>query len=80
MQKFIYTLIALAFSVQVFAQIQANPIQEANNLYQEGEYEEAIKSYESVLETRVEAPEIYFNLANAYYKTGQIAPAIWPVL
>jgi len=76
MQKFIYTLIALAFSVQVFAQIQANPIQEANNLYQKGEYEEAIKSYESVLETRIEAPEIYFNLANAYYKTGQIAPAI----
>jgi len=76
MQKYIYTLIAIAFSIQVFAQIQVNPIQEANELYQKGEYEEAVKSYESVLETRIEAPEIYFNLANAYYKTGQIAPAI----
>lgn len=76
MQKFIYTLIALALSIQVFAQTSTNPIQEANDIYQKGEYEEAIQSYESVLETRIEAPEIYFNLANAYYKTGQIAPAI----
>tara|TARA_R110001583_G_scaffold73390_3_gene204317 strand:- start:22004 stop:22759 length:756 start_codon:yes stop_codon:yes gene_type:complete len=76
MQKFIYTLIALALSIQVFAQISTNPIQEANDFYQKGEYEMAIKSYEFVLETRIEAPEIYFNLANAYYKTGQIAPAI----
>ncbi|MRT94789.1 tetratricopeptide repeat protein [Ancylomarina sp. 16SWW S1-10-2] len=76
MRKFIYTLIALALSIQVFAQTSTNPIQEANDFYQKGEYEEAIKSYESVLETRIEAPEIYFNLANAYYKTGQIAPSI----
>lgn len=76
MRKLIYTLIALALSVQVFAQIQVNPIQEANELYQTGEYNKAIQSYEFVLDTHLEAPEIYFNLANAYYKTGQIAPAI----
>lgn len=76
MQKFTYTLIALALSIQVFAQTRTNPIQEANNSYQKGEYKTAIQSYESVLETRIEAPEIYFNLANAYYKTGQIAPSI----
>jgi len=76
MQKLIYTLIALALSVQVFAQVQVNPIQEANELYQKGEYNKAIQSYQFVLDTHLEAPEIYYNLANAYYKTGQIAPAI----
>ncbi len=76
MQKFIYTLIALALSIQVFAQAMTNPIQEANDFYQKGEFEAAIQSYESVLETHIEAPEIYFNLANAYYKTGHIASAI----
>ena len=35
MQKFIYTLIALALSIQVFAQ-STNPIQEANDMYQKG--------------------------------------------
>ncbi|MDE5421477.1 tetratricopeptide repeat protein [Ancylomarina sp. DW003] len=76
MQRIIYTLIALAFSCQIFAQSQSNLIQEANEYYQKGEFEIAIEEYEAVLETRVEAPEIYFNLANAYYKTGKIAPAI----
>ncbi len=74
MRKIIYTLITLALSIQVFA--QANPNQEGNDYYQEGDFENAIESYETLLSSRKEASEIYFNLANAYYKTGQIAPAI----
>ena len=74
MKKLLYILIAVILVSS--AQAQNSPIQEANDLYQKGEYDEAIKSYEFVLETHIEAPEIYFNLANSYYKTGQIAPAI----
>jgi DNA uptake lipoprotein len=74
MKKLLYILIALLFVSA--AQAQDTPIREANDFYQKGEYEKAIKSYEFVLETHIESPEIYFNLANSYYKTGQIAPAI----
>lgn len=74
MKKLIYTVLFLCISATSWA--QKTPITEANDLYKKGDYEKAIKSYEFVLETHLISPEIYFNLANAYYKTGQIAPAI----
>ncbi|MGQ1909265.1 tetratricopeptide repeat protein [Marinifilum sp. RC60d5] len=74
MKNLLYILMVLVCSFTV--QAQQTPISEANDFYQKGEYEKAIKSYEFVLETHIESPEIYFNLANAYYKTGQIAPSI----
>lgn len=74
MKKIIQIILSVLISTQAWAQI--NPISEANALYQKGEYQKAIQSYQFVLDTHLEAPEIYFNLGNAYYKTGQIAPAI----
>ncbi len=74
MKKILYIAIALLGMLQ--AQAQNTPISKANTAYQKGEYQEAINGYELVLKTHVESPEIYFNLGNAYYKTGQIAPAI----
>ncbi len=74
MKNFVNILFVLLCSANLYA--QNSPIYEGNEHYQKGEYEEAIKAYEAVLQTNVEAAEIYFNLANAYYKIGQIAPAI----
>jgi tetratricopeptide (TPR) repeat protein len=48
----------------------------ANNLYTEGNFEEAIAAYEEVSNTGMESAALYFNLANAYYKTGQLPHAI----
>lgn len=50
-------------------------ISQANNAYKAGRYNEAITLYESVLE-HGEAPELYYNLGNAYYKTNQIGKSI----
>ncbi len=74
MKRILYIAVALLGMLQV--QAQNTPISKANTAYQKGEYKAAINEYELVLKTHVESPEIYFNLANAYYKTGQIAPAI----
>jgi tetratricopeptide (TPR) repeat protein len=48
-----------------------------NDLYQKGKYDLAIKEYESVLNENKESVELYFNLANSYYKLQQTAPAIY---
>ncbi|OOG73414.1 tetratricopeptide repeat protein [Flavobacterium sp. A45] len=51
--------------------------EKGNLLYQNGEYAEAAKAYESVLEANKESVELYFNLGNCYYKLNQTAPAIY---
>ncbi len=48
----------------------------ANAAYAKGKYEKAITLYESVLNKGLEAPELYFNLGNAYYKKNYIGLSI----
>ena len=51
-------------------------IDDANKAYADGNFEESIKLYKNVLSQGVEAPQIYFNLGNSYFKTNNIAYAI----
>ena len=44
--------------------------------YTEGNYTQALRDWEDVLATGVMSRELYYNLGNAYFKTGEIAPAI----
>ena len=44
--------------------------------YSAGDYAAAITDWEDVLDTGLMSRELYFNLGNAYFKTGEIAPAI----
>lgn len=48
----------------------------ANAEYAKGNYENAVKLYESIIDKGLEAPELYFNLGNAYYRSNNIAYAI----
>ncbi|WP_299526162.1 tetratricopeptide repeat protein [Winogradskyella sp.] len=50
---------------------------EANTLYNEGKYQEAIEKYESIIESGEHSAELYFNLGNANYKLNNIAPSIY---
>jgi tetratricopeptide (TPR) repeat protein len=49
---------------------------EGNRLYQEGDYPGAVKAYERILESGVTAPELEYNLANAYLKAGRTGAAV----
>ena len=49
---------------------------EANALYKDGHYEEAIARYEQVLDTGLQNGYVYYNLANAYFKNNRIGKAI----
>lgn len=75
MKKLIYIL-SLLLSFSVFAQNDAI-FQQANNLYNEGKYAEAVDKYNVILETKQHSAELYYNLANAHYKLNHIAPSIY---
>ncbi|NNT71140.1 tetratricopeptide repeat protein [Flavobacterium sp. IMCC34852] len=51
--------------------------EKGNQYYQKENYQAAINSFESILESGKESAEVYFNLGNAYYKLHKVAPAIY---
>ena len=54
---YIFLLITQTFWAQ-------SAFDKGNNLYQKGNYQEAITSYESVVNSGEESTELYFNLGN----------------
>ena len=51
--------------------------EQGNALYNQGDFDQAILKYETVLESGEHSAELYFNLANAHYKLNHIAPSIF---
>jgi len=49
---------------------------EANKLYQQEKYQEAIYNYLEIIKNGYESWQLYYNLGNAYYKTRQFGRAI----
>ena len=47
-----------------------------NNSYREKEYDAAIKDYERLVDAGLRSANIYYNLGNAYFKTGSKGKAI----
>ena len=71
------SLIAISLlSVSSYAQSNVEKIELANKDYSEGNYDKAINTYKSVLESGYESPELYYNIANSYYKSNRLAYAI----
>ncbi|WP_044404817.1 tetratricopeptide repeat protein [Lacinutrix sp. Hel_I_90] len=50
---------------------------QANTLYNEGKFAEALDKYETILKGNQHSAELYFNIANAHYKLNHIAPSIY---
>jgi tetratricopeptide (TPR) repeat protein len=72
MKKTVY--IFLVLTQLLFSQ---NGFERGNELYQKGNYIEAVKAYESVLKGNKQSAELYFNIGNCYYKLNKVAPAIY---
>lgn len=53
-----------------------NTFEEANQLYKEGKYNEAITKYKELLSDSKVSGTIYYNLGNSYFKSGELAMAI----
>lgn len=74
------TFLFLCFATVAAAFSQTEPLtavfDEANRLYLEQRYDAAVLKYESIVKNGYESGELYFNLGNAYYKSGKIQHAI----
>lgn len=70
----------LLLIVQVWAAPQAdNPeerFQKAGRFYAAENWPAAISEYKQILEGGYQTPQVYYNLGNAHFKAGNLAPAI----
>ncbi|GAB4159519.1 MAG: tetratricopeptide repeat protein [Winogradskyella sp.] len=76
MMKKVIVLLVCCFSLVVYSQ-KDQLFDEANALYNDGKYAEAIDKYEAILDSGQHSAALYFNLGNANYKLNNIAPSIY---
>ena len=71
------TLLAFLFAaVSLHAADRDAELRSAEKAYADGNYPAAAEQYEALIKNYGDAAEVYYNLGNAYYKLGRIAPAI----
>lgn len=76
MRSKLYILFILFVSITFAKSSVDNLMKKANDLYVQGQFEEAIKIYNSLIEEGYEGTSLYYNLGNSYYRTGKIGYAI----
>jgi len=60
----------------VFADHNQHLFDQANQLYQQENYQQAIEKYFEIINNGYESWQLYYNLGNSYYKTGQFGRSI----
>jgi len=58
------------------AEAATGGFESANKLYEEGKYADAAAAYQKLTESGMVSAPLYFNLGNAWFKSGQIGRAI----
>lgn len=74
--KLLFMVLTMSLPFRVYSSDAATTFLKANASYMEQDYPKAIEQYEQLLSTGQIAAEVYYNLGNSYYKTGDITPAI----
>ncbi len=59
------------------AQVPDSLFASANKLYQQERYIQALDQYQKIEKQDLESASLYFNMANIYYRTNQVAPAVY---
>ena len=75
-----YSLLVLMVATLSLAKGQSPALKDslsaANQLYQGSKFQDAIRKYQYILAQGFESSEVYFNLGNAFYKSGNATYAI----
>lgn len=79
MKKLIFYLVFALLSVGSYAQDSdwQKSFDKVNETFQKEHFKEAIDGYLTLTKTHDNSPELYFNLANAYFKTGDYLHAAY---
>jgi len=73
----ILIVVIFVFIVQIKANdIADDRFNEANELYQKGDFSDAIAYYEELIHNGFVSPELLYNLGNSYFKINKIPDAI----
>jgi tetratricopeptide (TPR) repeat protein len=72
------TVVAMFFLFLSLSNVysQEAELKEAEAAYSAEQYDKAVQIYESLLKNYGNSFELFYNLGNAYYKAGKIAPAV----
>lgn len=73
--KILGILIALLVSFNLHANDNFN-LAGADEAYAAGEYDKALEIYKAVLDKGYESADLYYNIANCYFRNGELAPSI----
>jgi tetratricopeptide (TPR) repeat protein len=78
MRNYLRTILLLVVSLSASAQNEelTSIFEDANRLYLEQKFDAAASRYEAIIKNGYENGEVYFNLGNAYYKSGKLQRAI----
>ncbi len=76
MKKTVLLILFLAPLFLVAQEENAQLWEKANTYYTSEEYEQALNIYQQIIDSGEESAKLYFNLGNAYYKTGDVNNAI----
>jgi tetratricopeptide (TPR) repeat protein len=69
-------LVLLLRGASLEAADSPTPFDDANRLYEQGQYADAVQAYQAILAAGWSSPALWFNLGNACFKNGQIGHAI----
>lgn len=76
MNKILVSFLLFFYALPVYSfTLNMERIDAASSFYQKENYDEAVKEYEIMILEGVNNPYVFYNLSNAYYKTGNIGKA-----
>lgn len=78
MKRILLLFLSVGFCL-VFAEAEENVSErffKANQRYAEGNYQEAVRLYEEMVQSGIASGPLYYNLGNAYFKTGRIGKSL----
>ena len=76
MKKIVFLLLVVVGSMTGMAQNGDNRFKEANDAYNEGNYDHAITMYNTIEAEGLESAALYYNMGNTYYKMKDYPHAI----
>ena len=76
MRRLVTLIISCFILITVNAQVDSSSYVLGNILYEQGNYSEAIKVYQNIIDDKGYSAELNYNLGNCFYKTGDIGNCI----
>jgi tetratricopeptide (TPR) repeat protein len=74
--RLLFLVIIFLLAVVAYSAPIDEKMKDANALYQNNQFSDAILIYESILEQDYESASLHYNLGNSYFRIGQIGEAI----